>query len=155
MELGDGVVGSDDPVTPKLLAQKFRCGADSGDVAVGAHVCYVIIIENTSDVDAAPGITIVDKVPEDTEVFPGFTPGVPSGVDCTISERFVRCTVRKSLRAHDKIFVDILTVKTTKEGTIRNTATIDGGGDPNNPQDTQTVKTTVVRSSKKRAVGHQ
>jgi hypothetical protein len=124
--------------TPTLTATK----AVLAIVPASRHIVFNVVVENTSDVEAAAGVTITDQAPDSTEILAvtSVTSDGQVGV-CNKTQTSVSCTDPFSIPPHGRFSVQV-SVTTLREGTIRNTARIDGGGDPTNPKNTNTVEAT-------------
>jgi uncharacterized repeat protein (TIGR01451 family) len=131
------------PATPTLKATK-KATTLLPEVHVRDKFLYTITVENTSDVDAAPGITINDQVPDQVAIqdVDGLAPDNVR-IQCSHTLFSLTCSDTVSLRAHASLQIEILVIATTP-GTSRNTARIDGGGDPTNPKNSNSVDVTVL-----------
>ncbi len=130
------------PATPRLTVTKSTLYGE--EFRAGDSVFFQIVVENTSDVDAAPGITVTDQAPQDTQI--SFARGyivVAGDASCTNTKTSLSCSLNRILPAHQKMYVD-MTVTTTKKGLISNTARVDGGGDPTNPKNSNTAESTEI-----------
>ena len=104
-------------------------------VSLGDNITYNITITNTGNVDV-PNATWTDPLPADTTFVSVDSP-------CTVDNPPTKVTCNVGTLGAGKSFGPLhLVVKTTKVGTVTNTASVPTDSTPSD--DTSTVKTTVV-----------
>jgi uncharacterized repeat protein (TIGR01451 family) len=121
---------------PQLTLQKT---ASAASFVIGVPASYTLQVTNTGTAATTALATITDVVPASLALG-----SMPSG--CSAAGQTVTCAVASGL-ATNAVVTFVIPVTPTTSGSVSNTATVSGGGDPgcpNAPNCTSTILTPVA-----------